>query len=366
MGPTSGRAGSNEKPRVSIVLPAFEGGRTIRWTLESLAAQDFAETEWIIVDDGSRDALPAVVREFLDATGRDATVIQHPENQGLSRTLNDGVRHAMGDLVLILHQDIELVGSDWITRAVSLLSTEPEASVVTGYYGLPAPDDLTFPHRAFGFLRRQFHPAPPDAREFVPFSEFKCDLIRKSALVRLGGFPTEFRVAGEDIMLSYRIRREGGKILKAYDLRAIQRFAGQGETIRGNLRKEFRFGQAFAGVLRRFGGYSFRELGLSRYARQRSIHRAYQPIWALAMVVLLLLALIPGWTVAAVLAGLVLLARYAYYLGRLWPDFHRWVHPWPRALKETAFAALFGLVSDFVYSLGLATGLARTAVGAPL
>ena len=355
-----------QRPLVSVVIPAFEGGRTILWTLESLSSQDYVPAEWIIVDDGSRDALPSIVREFLATKEREATVIQHSVNQGISRSLNDGVRRATGEFVLILHQDIELVGRDWITRAVGHLAERSEVSVVTGYYGLPARGDLTFAHRAFGFLRRQFHPMSPNAQECVPFSEFKCDLIRKSVLDRLGSFPTEFRVAGEDIMLSYRIRRAGGKIMKAYDLRTIQRFAGAGETVRGNLRKEFRFGQAFAGVLRAFGVYPFRELESSRYARQRSYHRAFQPIWSFAIGMLLLVAIILGWSIAALLAGVLLLSRYAYYFARLWPDFHQWVDSWPRAFGETTLASLLGVSSDFVYSFGLGTGLIRTAVGAPL
>lgn len=351
-------------PLVSVVLPAYNGGRTILQTLQSLSTQDYPDSEWIIVDDGSRDDLAAVINSFLGSGRQRTRVIRHPENQGLSRSLNEGVRAAAGDLVLVVHQDIELVGTNWLSRAVSYLHSDPDIQVVTGYYGIPAAGELTFAERAFGFMRRQFHPRPGGDREFVPFSEFKCDLIRKSTLESLGGFPVEYRRAGEDIAVSYRIRLRGGRILKAYDLQAIQRFSGKGETIVGNLEKEFRFGRSIGGVLKAFGRFPFRDLRMSSNARSRSLHRASQPAVAFATLVSALLFLIRGWVDAGLLLVFLLVARYAYYAVRLWPDFRRSVGRIPQAIGETALASVLGLVTDFVYPAGVAVGLIRSAYGA--
>jgi len=292
--------------------------------------------------------------------------MRHGSNQGLSRTLNDGLAAAHGDLVLIVHQDVAPMTPDWIRRATRILNEDRTIAAVTCYYGLPASDDMTFVKRAFGFLRRQFHRPSQRDREFVTFTEFKCDLVRKSVLDRLGGFPTQFRICGEDIMLSYRIRKEGGKILKAYDLRTVQRFSGQAETVLGNLDKEFRFGQAMAGVLLAFRGFSFRGLSGSAYARKRSIHRASQPFVALSAVILVIAALISGSLLAWLAFAALIAARYAYYMLRLWAEFRAALPSWPKAVGETLAASWLGLLSDFAYSLGMSGGLVRSAVGAPL
>src|SRR6266540_741381 len=362
MSADSARADEQDRPLVSVVLPAYNGSRTIARTLQSLSNQDYPRTEWIIVDDGSRDELLATVDAFLDAQGRTARIIRHPSNLGISRSLNDGIQAATGEFVLIIHQDIELLTVDWLSRAAAYLESDPNIQVVTSYYGIPAVGEWSFAERAFGLIRRQFHRPPDHKREFVPFSEFKCDLVRKSTVDNLGGFAPELRVAGEDIVLSYQIRRAGGKVLKAYDLQAIQRFTGRGETVIGNLEKEFQFGHALGGVLRTFGAFPFRELKTSPYSRSRSLHRASQPPVALAMLVCGLLFLIPGWLVAGVLLGVLLLARFSYYMFRLGRDFRRSVPGWPRAIAEAALASVLGVMTDFVYSAGVSTGLIRSSI----
>lgn len=366
MGQFAEPAGRENGPRVSVVLPAYNGARTIRITLEALAAQEYPSIEWIVVDDASRDGTPEIVEEFLRNRRPNGRLMRHELNQGLSRTLNDGIAASRGEFVLIIHQDVAPMTPDWIRRAVAYMDEDRTVAVVTCYYGLAAADDLTFVKRAFGFLRRQFHRPPPRAREFVTFTEFKCDVMRKSVIDRLGGFPTRFRITGEDIMVSYRIRKDGGKILKTYDLRTVQRFSGQAETVLGNLDKEFRFGESMAGVLLAFPGFSFRGLSDSPYARTRSMHRASQPLVALAAALLAVAAIVTGSRLVwLVLAGLVA-GRYAYYVVRLWADFRAALPGWTKAFGETLAAAFLGLLSDVAYSLGVSGGFVRSAVGAPL
>ena len=360
----SGTAGP--RPPVSVVVPAYNGALTIIRTLESIAAQTYTPLELIVVDDASTDGLPSLVENFLAGESVPGRLLRHPTNEGLSRTLNDGWHAAQGELVLIIHQDIELLGTDWISRAVEGLAEQENVQVVTCHYGIPARAELTFASRTFGLLRRQLYEAPAAGREFVTFTEFKCDLVRKATLERLGGFPTDFRLAGEDIVVSYRIRQGGGRILKAYDLKVVQRFEGTSGSVGGNLWKEYRFGMAFAGVLVAFRGFAFRGLDSSAYSRARSLHRASQPVVAVALLVLLVAGIAFGWAWALVGLVAVVAVRYAFYAVQLWPDFRRSLPGRDRALAETLGAALLGLVTDLVYPAGVVAGLARSAVGAPL
>ena len=355
-----------EIPLVSIVIPAYNGAGTIQRTLRSVLAQDYPSLELVVVDDASAEPAAALVEATVAGHDLRARVVRHSANEGLSRTLNDGWRLAAGELVLIVHQDIELLGTDWVRRAVAMLKDREGVQVVTCNYGIPARGELTFAARTFGFLRRQFHHAPASGQEFVTFTEFKCDLVRKVTLERIGGFPTNFRLAGEDILVSYRIRRAGGRILKAFDLRVIQRFEGTAESVRGNLWKEYRFGMAFAGVLIAFSGYAFRDLGASAYSRSRSLHRALQPPVALAGVALLIAALITGSIWAVGLLLVLVAARFVSYAIRLWPDFRRVVRTPGRTLEESLGAAALGLVTDIVYTAGLTVGLVRAALGEPV
>jgi glycosyltransferase involved in cell wall biosynthesis len=365
MPPRLNRESDGPRRLVSVIVPGYNGERTIRNTLTSLANQDYDPTEWILVDDGSRDAFLQVIRKYLEDIGRQAKIIQHSRNEGLSRSLNDALEASIGEYVLILHQDIELVGRDWLSKAVGYLESDPAVVVVTCHYGTPAFGELTFVQAAFGFLRQQFHPLPEVAREIVPFTEFKCDLLERSTLDAMGRFPIEFRIAGEDIVVSYQIRQLGGRILKAYDLQAIQRFTGKAETVVGNFQKEFLFGEALGIIARAFGTFPFREMRTSSYARSRSLHRASQPFVAAGLLTSALALIVLGWFAAGLLFALILAIRYGYYFHRLWPNFRSRVHGRTVAAAQTSVASFIGLITDLVYSAGMAWGFVRDGYRAP-
>ncbi len=267
-------------PVVSVIVPVYNGSRTVLRTLVSIVKQDPALFELIVVDDGSSDSTSSLVEKFFresEFSGK-FSLVKHLKNLGLSMTLNDGLQRAQGSYVLILHQDCEFVGSDWISRALSNMKNESVA-VVTGYYGIPDVQDESFVKRAFGVLRKQFHSCPGCSCEEVTFSEGKCDLYRLSYLLKAGGFPTRYRIAGEDLIVSYTLRNMGYLILKCYDLQVVQRFTGDAETFAGNLKKEFLFGKVLGGVFSQFRLFLFRGVKNSEYSGSRSIHRATQPVF---------------------------------------------------------------------------------------
>ena len=49
------RKTSNQPPLISVVLPVYNGEKTIRLCVDSMLAQDFKDFELVIVDDGSKD-----------------------------------------------------------------------------------------------------------------------------------------------------------------------------------------------------------------------------------------------------------------------------------------------------------------------
>lgn len=49
------RKQNNQSPLISVVLPVYNGEKTIRLCVDSMLAQDFKDFELIIVNDGSKD-----------------------------------------------------------------------------------------------------------------------------------------------------------------------------------------------------------------------------------------------------------------------------------------------------------------------
>ena len=53
-----------DKPKISVILPAYNAEKYVSKTLESLLTQTLKETEFICVNDGSKDGTLKVLKEF--------------------------------------------------------------------------------------------------------------------------------------------------------------------------------------------------------------------------------------------------------------------------------------------------------------
>lgn len=81
-------------PLMTVLLPVFNGGKFIVEAIESILNQTFRDFEFIIIDDGSTDNTPEILREYLAKDSRIILVTQ--ENKGLVATLNEGICRATG------------------------------------------------------------------------------------------------------------------------------------------------------------------------------------------------------------------------------------------------------------------------------
>lgn len=114
---------TNTGPKVSVVITAYNKEDFITRAVESVQAQTERSVEIIVVDDASRDATCAIVRDLAEADDR-IRVIALNENGGQPAALNVGVLAARGDWVAILD------GDDWV--APELYATLLE---LAGRYG---------------------------------------------------------------------------------------------------------------------------------------------------------------------------------------------------------------------------------------
>ena len=79
------------KPLVTIVLPVYNGEKTIKATLESLLNQTFTNFEILIGIDGTMDQSKDIALRFNDNRIK---IIEHPENLGLANNLNEIIKLA--------------------------------------------------------------------------------------------------------------------------------------------------------------------------------------------------------------------------------------------------------------------------------
>jgi glycosyltransferase involved in cell wall biosynthesis len=91
-------------PLVSVVIPAFNAGRTIGRALASVFAQDYRPLEIIVIDDGSADETWARIASYDDERLRP---LRLGENRGVAAATNAGLAVAAGEFVAFLDADDE-------------------------------------------------------------------------------------------------------------------------------------------------------------------------------------------------------------------------------------------------------------------
>ena len=111
---------SDQGPLVSVVIPAHNASRTLRETLDSVFAQNYAPLEVVVVDDGSTDDTWKVLASFGDSI----RVIRQPQG-GIARSRNAGVHAASGPLIALLDAD-DLCEPDRIATQVEVLRRFPQ------------------------------------------------------------------------------------------------------------------------------------------------------------------------------------------------------------------------------------------------
>ena len=115
------------KPKVSIIMPVLNGERYIGQAIASIVEQTFRNYELIVVDDGSTDGTAQCVQRF--ANKLELKYIRHTQNQGIGRSVNDGIRHAAGEFIAFLdHDDIWL--PVFLETQLAYLRQHPEVAMV--------------------------------------------------------------------------------------------------------------------------------------------------------------------------------------------------------------------------------------------
>ena len=195
-------------PNISVIIPAYNGAKTIEKVLESIFSQKYdGNIEVIVVNDHSTDNTLEVVKQY------DVTVVNNEVNIGLAKSVNKGVKKAKYDIACIIHEDTVLIDSEWFKKLVPYLM-EDDVAIVTSPVILPK--DV---YDNFGFWEKalfswEVNDTSYNSVTTLNYSDGKNDIFKKDIFLRFGGFDGDtYRVACEDVDLSKRFQKAGYKIL---------------------------------------------------------------------------------------------------------------------------------------------------------
>lgn len=185
-------------PRVSVVVCTRDGAATLGECLDGIAALDYPDVETIVVDDGSIDETAAI------AAARPGVQLISTPNRGLSAARNTGLDAASGELVAYLDDDA-FPDPHWLRYVAHALAGTQHAGV--GGPNLPVPGDGLVAASVANAPGGPVHVLLTDTvAEHIP----GCNMtFRRDRLVAIGGFDEQFRVAGDDVDVCWRLQARG-------------------------------------------------------------------------------------------------------------------------------------------------------------
>ena len=116
-----------ERSLISVVVPAWRAEKTLAATLDSILLQTWRELEVLVVDDASPDGTLALAQSYAAKDPR-VRVIAQPQNGGVSKARNRGVREARGEWIAFLDSD-DLWMPEKLERQMALAAQHPEAGL---------------------------------------------------------------------------------------------------------------------------------------------------------------------------------------------------------------------------------------------
>ena len=203
--------------RVSVIVVSYNAPCFLQLCLESVRASlKGLDGEVIVVDNASAEGCAERVREHFP----EVHLQVNSKNRGFSAAVNQGVRQASGEYILILNPD-SLLPEDAIGKVLNFAVKQKDLGAVGCRFldgrGRFLPEcKRNFPGfraamlKLFGLNGGYYadHLKEEESGE-VEVLTGAFMLMRRALFERLNGFDEDFFMYGEDIDLSYRIRKAG-------------------------------------------------------------------------------------------------------------------------------------------------------------
>lgn len=206
------------QPLVSVIIASYNHEKYIEASIASVAAQTYRNVELLVVDDGSSDGSVELLRGLQAKYGFDLRVQQ---NQGLSRTLNEAITRARGNLIVPFGSD-DIMLPQRLEKQVAHMWDKPEVGICAGNIEIIDSNGRVMPgkeqrKRDLPFRRLDFDDLFLDRK---PGPMAPTLMFRREALEKVGGFDPDIRL--EDVYIELAVTKAGyvidilGEVLAQY------------------------------------------------------------------------------------------------------------------------------------------------------
>lgn len=178
-----------DMPIISVIMPSYNHERYINDAINSVISQGIENLELIVVDDFSSDDSQHIIRELADKDCRIKAVF-HSENEGIARTINDGIKTARGKYIAMMASD-DMFKQGAFEKVIAVLESSEDCGVA-----LLDGECIDHRNRRIGVLFSELYRKPSTERgsffRDLVIGNFVCTgVVRKSIIEKYQIFYNE-------------------------------------------------------------------------------------------------------------------------------------------------------------------------------
>jgi glycosyltransferase involved in cell wall biosynthesis len=197
---------SSDPYSLSVIIAAYNEGKTIVTVLKTLFEQVPGAGEVIVIDDGSADETARQVEEFIAVQPR-VRLIRHPANRGKTEALKTGFAASTGDVVIVQDADLEYDPADILSVIQPIVAGKADVVYGSRFLVRRATRILYFRHylanRFITFLSNLFTDYNFSDIETC-YKAFRGEIIR-NMMITSRGFGFEVEVTAKIAKLKCRV-----------------------------------------------------------------------------------------------------------------------------------------------------------------
>ena len=210
-------------PLISIIIPNKDQVESLDICLRSIEKSSYKNYEIIIVENNSTEDETFAYYKKIESDK--IRIVYWSDEFNYSAINNFGVKHARGDYLLLLNNDVEVITTDWLEeltancqrKDVGIVGarlyypddTIQHAGIVIGIGGVAGALFVGMPRMFTGYLHKA------SIQQDLSAVTAACMMVKRSVYEELGGLEEELKVAFNDVDFCLRAREKG--YLVVYD-----------------------------------------------------------------------------------------------------------------------------------------------------
>lgn len=187
-------------PLVSVVMATYNDAEFIEDSILSVLKQDFGDFEFIIINDGSTDKTPDIIAKLAKNDNR--IIVVNQKNQGLVKSLNNGIALAKGKYIARIDGDDQWLPHKLATQ-VKLMQENSNLVLISG--GIELIDQNSMPFQIHLTSNKNC-----DIRRIMTITNplvHSSFFFKKDAALKYGGYPDA--CPAEDYALASKMLDDG-------------------------------------------------------------------------------------------------------------------------------------------------------------